>query len=83
VITSHGYGPIGGRYFDKMKGNLELDLGVFWSGKAVEKVYENHTGVMKIVFTDGSWADLAFRQCHNAGRGDLAIGDENFNLVAG
>jgi hypothetical protein len=78
-----GYGPVGGRYFDEIKGNPVLDIGVFWSGKTVEKIYENHTGVTKIVFTDGSWADMACRQCHNAGPGDLAIGDEDFNLLAG
>jgi hypothetical protein len=80
--TPSGYGPVGGEYYDDAASNEQLDVTVFWNGKAVEREYRNKTGLTKVVFTDGSWADLFHRTCGNTGPGDLALGDYEGNLIA-
>jgi len=80
--TPSGYGPLGGKYYDDAGWNNHLGVTVFWNGKTVEKQYEDRTGLTKVVFTDGSWADLYHRTCSNAGPGDVALGDKDGNLIA-
>jgi hypothetical protein len=68
-----GYGPFGGEYYDEAEENGALGVAVLWTGKTVETEYGNHSGVTRLVFTDGSVADLHDQTCSNAGPGNLAI----------
>ncbi len=77
-----GFGPIGGEYYDEEDDNGNLGVAVLWSGKTVERKYEDRSGLTKIIFTDGSWADLYNRTCSNAGPGGLVMCDLAENIIA-
>lgn len=77
-----GFGPFGGEYYDESEENGTLGVAVLWTGKTAETEYSDSSGITKLVFTDGSWADLYYRTCSNAGPGALALCDFNGNVLA-
>lgn len=75
MASSVGTGPVGGEYYDEEDDNETLGVVVLWNGKEIAKLYEDRTGLTKIVFTDGSWADLYHRTCGGAAPGVLILAD--------
>lgn len=77
-----GYGPFDGEYYDESEEVEGRGLVVLWTGKTVEKEYENTTGITRLVFTDGSVADVDNPRVSNAGPGNLAIIDRDGKILA-
>jgi hypothetical protein len=68
-----GYGPYNNQYFDSALANEVTGRQVVWTGKTPARTYEDPTGLSRVEFADGSWADLVAPAVHNAGPGDLMV----------
>jgi hypothetical protein len=77
-----GFGPFGGEYYDYLEENETLGVAALWSGKTVETEYSNSQGVTRLVFGDGSVADLHDRTVVNAGPGNLALIGPGDDIIA-